>query len=291
MKTLRQMAKRTNYLQLALDLRRGCWLIHDPDALLPVVNAFLNRDPLPPYHLEEYKLSEYKLSSGGAGKAKGTKDPHVVVLPLHGTMTKYETCESYGTDDIAEKIVSLSEDPTVVGFILDINSGGGAANAVPPLVAAIIKAKAAGKPVLAHVDSCFSAAYWVASQCDAIFMDNELSGVGSIGAFAQFLDDREDKSTGFKVVTVYAPQSTDKNRSYREALDGKPELLRKELSEVVDIFHSAVRAGRPRLKEDAPGVMTGGTFSPKKAVSLGLADGKASLEECVENVFIRAEYR
>lgn len=285
------MARPTNYLQLALDLRRGCWLINDPDAMLPVVNAFLLRQPMPQVQLDEYQVTGYQLSGGNAQKsAKGSKEPHVVVVPLHGSMTKYDTCETYGTEGIAAKMSELVDNPSVLGFVLDIDSGGGAANAVPPLVAAIGRARAAGKPVLAHVDACYSAAYWVASQCDAIFMDNELSGVGSIGAFAQFLDDREDKQTGFKVVTVYAPQSSEKNASYREALDGKPERLQKELSDLVKIFHSAVRAGRPRLQAEADGVLTGATFAPKKAISVGLADGMASLEACVENVFVRAEY-
>lgn len=286
------MAKKTNYLQLALDLRRGAWLINDPEPMLPVVNAFLNREKLPAAELDEYKVHEFQLSGGGASKApKGSKEPRVVVVPLHTHMTKYETCETYGTVDMAEKMSAMVDDPLVVGFVLDIDSGGGAADAVPPLIAAIGRARAAGKPVLAHVDRCFSAAYWVASQCDAVFMDNTISsGVGSIGAFAQFLDDREDKQTGYKVVTVYAPQSTEKNRAYREALDGKPERMEKELSDLVDIFHSAVRAGRPRLQTEAPGVLSGATFAPRKAIEVGLADGMASLQECVENVFIRAEF-
>lgn len=286
------MAKRTNYLQLALDLRRGSWLIDDPEPLLPVVNAFLTRQSLPVVQLDDFQVSEFQLSSGGeARKSKGTQDPHVVVIPIHGTMTKYETCESYGTTDIADRMAEYAADPSVIGFVLDFDSGGGAANSVPPLVAAIKQARAAGKPVIAHCDACFSAAYWTASQCDAVFMDNEQSEVGSIGAFAQFLDDREDKRTGFKVITVYAPQSTEKNRAYREALDGKPEALQQELKELVDLFHAAVIAGRPRLQKEAPGVLSGGKFGVDRAVELGLADGRASLQQCVENVFIRTEYK
>lgn len=286
------MAKRTNYLQLALDLRRGGWLIHDPETLLPVVNAFLNREQLPAASLEDYQVSCYEIAGESVKTAKsGSKQPRVIVVPLHTSMTKYDTCETYGTDGIAAKMSELVDDPTVVGFVIDIDSGGGAVNSVPPMVEAIAKARAAGKPVVAHVDACYSAAYWVASQCDAIFMDNETSsGVGSIGAFAQFLDDREDKRSGFKVVTVYAPQSTEKNRAYREALDGKPERMQQELAKIVDRFHTAVKAGRPRLKADAEGVLSGACFDLEAAMAVGLADGRASLQQSVENVFIRAEF-
>lgn len=285
------MARRTNYLQLALDLRRGSWLIDDPEALLPVVNAFLSRAELPRERLDEYQVTEHRLSdSSDMNGHKIAKETRVIVVPIHHAMTKYETCESYGSVDIAEKMLSFLDDESVAGFVLDFDSGGGAANSVPPLVDAVRRIRAAGKPVIAHCDACFSAAYWVASQCDAVFLDNDQSSVGSIGAFSQFLDDRENKQTGYKVVTVYAPQSTEKNRAYREALDGMPDRMQEELAELVTLFQDSVKSGRPRLKADAPGVLSGGKFGPAKAVENGLADGRMSLSECVENVFIRAEY-
>jgi len=289
------MARRTNFFQLALDLRRGGWLLSDPEALLPVANAFLTRADLGNTRLEDFRVTSFQLSGSGDGSAtpatKDGKNPKVVVVPIHGVMTKYETCSSYGTVDIAERLLELSHNENVVGFVLDFDSGGGAANSVPPLVAAIEEIRAAGKPIIAHCDACMSAAYWVASQCDAIFMDNVMSEVGSIGVFVQFLDDREDKQTGYKVVTIYATKSEDKNRALRDALDGKPERMQAELDELVDTFHAAVKAGRPGLKADTPGVLTGATFLPDPAIAAGLADGKATLKECIENVFVRSEFK
>lgn len=289
------MAKQhTNYTQLALDLRRGSWLIRDAGILMPVVNAFFNRQRIALGLLPELSLSAYRMYSGDDDDVQPVDENEqarrVMIIPLHGAMTKYDTCTNYGTSRLAERILHHLSDPSVVGFVIDIDSPGGAANAVAPLVEAISKVKAAGKPVIAHVDSCYSAAFWVASQCDAVFADNALSGLGSIGAYASFLDDREDKQTGFKVVTVYAPESTDKNIAYREALDGKPEKMQQELSRLVKHFHAAVKSGRPSLKADAEGVLTGADFLAAEALDLGLADGMATLEECVKNVFVRAEY-
>ena len=51
-----------------------------------------------------------------------------------------------------------------------------------------------------------------------------------------------------------------------------------------------MKGGRPDLKADADGVLTGALFHQDKAVPLGLADGMKSLSECIENVFIRAEF-
>ena len=287
------MGKNINYLQLALDLRRGQWLIHGAESLLPMVNAFLTRRAAAPSVMEDYAAASYHLSESGSpvsGSGEEGQALRVIVVPIHGAMTKYDTCDTYGTAGIAAKMDEYINDSEVVGFVLDIDSPGGAENAIPPIVGAINRAKAAGKPVIAHCDSCYSAAYWVASQCDAIFADNALSGFGSIGAYGQVLDNREDKQTGFKLITIYAPESKDKNLAYREALDGKPEKMEQELSILVKAFHSAVKAGRPALKVDAEGVMSGATFKAGDAIELGLADGFGTLGECIQNAFIRAEF-
>lgn len=284
--------KNTNYLQLVLDLRRGHWLIQDAGAFLPAVNSFFDRLPLGT-ELADYETDRFRLTEDGDPEEDKDPERHesaVAVIPIHTALTKYDTCDTYGTTTIAARMLEYLADPKVVGFVLDFDSPGGSVSAIAPLTSAIAKIRAAGKPVVVHYDSCYSAAYWIASQCDAIFADNYLSGCGSIGAYAQILDDREDKMTGHKVITVYAPESTDKNLAVREALDGKPERLAGELSEIVQAFHKAVKEGRKRLKADAEGVLSGGTFHATEAIRLGLADGIGDIDECIRTVFIRAEF-
>ena len=285
--------KHTNVTQLILDLRRGTWLIKDPDIFMPVVDAFFSRQPIASSPLPDLSLTAFRMSADGESVQSVSEEEQarrVMVIPLHGGMTKYDTCENYGTSSLSARIQRYLSDPSVVGFVIDIDSPGGASNSVYPLVEAIRKIQAAGKPVIAHCDACYSAAYWVASQCDAIFADNSLSGFGSIGAFAQILDDREDKQSGFKIITIYAPESSDKNLPYRDALDGKPERMQQVLSKLVSTFHASVVAGRPSLKTDADGVLTGADFQAEEAIAVGLADGMATLEECIQNVFVRAEF-
>lgn len=285
--------KHSNVIQLALDLRRGTWLIKDPDIFMPAVDAFFSRQPVAASPLPDLSLTAFRMSADGESVQSADEEEQtrrVMIIPVHGGMTKYDTCDNYGTSRLAERIQRYLTDPSVVGFVLDIDSPGGSSSSVYPLVGAIRKIKAAGKPVIAHCDACYSAAYWVASQCDAIFADNDLSGLGSIGAFAQILDDREDKQTGFKVITIYAPESTDKNRPYRDALEGNPEKMQETLSKLVKVFHASVKTGRPSLKADTDGVLTGADFLAEEAVAVGLADGMATLEECVQNVFVRAEF-
>ena len=55
------------------------------------------------------------------------------------------------------------------------------------------------------------------------------------------------------------------------------------LSHLVAAFHADVKAGRQALRADAPGVLTGATFFADKAIENGLADGIATLQECVDH--------
>lgn len=286
------MVNRISNIQLALDLRRGLWLIDAPEALLPLAESFLTRSAVsrgehPAFAADAYRLSD---DGGPVASGEGKQEKTVAVIPIHGPLTKYDTCDTYGTTTVAAVMLEMLEDESVAGFVLDIDSGGGCSNAIPPLVEVIRKAQNAGKPVIVHADACFSAAYWIASQCDSIYLDNPLSSCGSIGAYAQLLDDSTD-GEGRRIVTVYAPESSDKNIAYREALEGKPQKLEAELSALVKEFHSAVKAGRPKLDAAAAGVLSGAKFGPDEAKKHGLIDGMMSLEECIGVAFIRSEYR
>lgn len=282
-----------NNTHLALSLLRGRWLLADAETLLPQALAFLSRMSIESEQAEYfpvlYMQDERPAYMSDATKSNSNKKK-VAVIPIHGALTKYWGCSTVGTQDVADEIMELCARQDIVGFVLDIDSPGGASNAIPPMVAAIKHVQKKGKPIVAHCDFAASAAYWIASQCDALFMDNIMSEVGSIGAYASFLDNRENKQTGEKIISIYAPESKDKNRSFREALEGKYELCQEELSHLVKMFHSAVKTNRPTIKADEEGVFTGATFFTPKAVDLDMADGMASLGDCVENVFIRAEF-
>lgn len=216
--------------------------------------------------------------------------PVVMVVPLRGTMSKYGTWWNYGTNDIAAELLKAASDGNVIGAVLDIDSGGGYINSIAPLVRAIKEVRDSGKPMLAHADACYSAAYWVASQCDALFLDNPLSECGSIGVFCELFDDRENKQTGFRWISVYPEESRDKNLAEREALDGSTETMERELGALAGMFRDAVLSGRPGLKKETPGLLTGAAFRTEEAVAAGLCDGMMSLADTVQAVAVRAEF-
>lgn len=259
---------------------QGRWLVANPDTLLPVARAFLNRLPV------EMEAKTAAFSTVVDSDAKAEESTSVAVVPLHGTMTKYDTCESYGTTFIAKKIREMADDGNVIGIVLDIDSPGGSSSAIPPMLEAIGYAKSKGKPVYAHVDCCASAAYWVASQCDAIYMDNDMSEVGSIGAMAVYVDySAVNPSTGEKTLTVYSDESSEKNRAYRDALAGNFDAAKAELKPLVKQFQNAVVSGRPNILKEEHGVLSGSMFYTADALRLNMADAKKTLPETIEAVF------
>lgn len=269
--------------QLARDIVQGKWLVSNPERLLPVARAFLSKTPI------EMEVKSARISTVTDTGAEAANSKKVAIVPLHGTMTKYDNCGSLGTTRIAEKIREMADDGNVIGIVLDIDSPGGSSSAIPPLVGAIDHARSLGKPVYVHADLCASAAYWVATQCDAIYLDNDLSEVGSIGAMAVFTDDTAPNPlTGERSIVIYADESSEKNRAYRDALDGNFESVKSELRSLVKKFRTAVTTGRPGIKSEAEGVLTGRMFETSEAISLGLADARKSLAETIEAVFALA---
>lgn len=278
---------------LASDILRGRWLIHNSGesigAAVSMAMDFLARRTTAE---EKEDLGVMLLDESGndhfGGDSLAETSGLVCVIPVHGTLTKYDNCFGVSTMEVADIIDEYAAREDIVGFVLDMDSGGGAVNSVMPLVSAIRRSQEAGKPVVAHVDFACSAAYWISSACDAILMDNILSEVGSIGAYYQLVDDRHNLQTGEKIISVYAPQSTDKNLGYRNALEGDFKVLEGELSDIVTEFQNQVKTNRPDLDHEAKGIMSGAVFSAPKAIENGLADGMGELEDCITNVFVRA---
>lgn len=269
--------------QLARDIVQGKWLVSNPERLLPIARAFLSKTPI------EMEVKAAMVSTVTDSGQEEAESKRVAIVPLHGTMTKYDTCESYGTSYIAGKIREMADDGNVIGIVLDIDSPGGSSSAIAPMVEAIAYAKSLGKPVYVHADLCASAAYWVASQCDAIYLDNDLSEVGSIGAMAVFVDDTaQNPQTGERTLVIYSDESPDKNRSYRDALEGNFDAVQAELRSLVGKFRSAVTTGRPNINSEAEGVLTGRMFETSEAISLGMADAQKNLAETIEAVFALA---
>ena len=216
------------------------------------------------------------------------------IIPLKGTMLKYGTMCTYGTEEIAAKILEAGSHKKISSLVLDIDSGGGAVDAVAPIVQSIAKVRnESKKPVIGSCDLAASAAYWSASACNKIVANNEISAeFGSIGVMMGFWDVIPHyEKEGFVRHTIYAPESNWKNEPFELALKGEYEKIKQEeLSPLAIAFQNAVKANRgDKLKLEVPGLLNGRMFFAKNhkdnslnAKEVGLIDEVGTLDIAIE---------
>lgn len=211
----------------------------------------------------------------------------VAIIPLKGSMMKYGSWCDYGTTEIAGMMVEAANHKNIGSIVLDIDSGGGAVDAIAPMVDAIRYTKnTMGKPVLSSVDLCCSAALWTASETNLIVADNNVSAeIGSIGVMMSFMDLREYyEKQGIKIHEIYSSLSADKNGTYREARDGKYEAIQeKDLDPLAVSFQNTIKKNRSgKLDESVEGILSGATYSADDAKKYGLIDRVGSRSSAIE---------
>lgn len=277
------------YPFLLSKILRGTWFLRLEDAIAGhvIVNKLFTGE----YDNGEFTktLSEItpmpQLLYEGESSYDNAQVGSTAIIPVKGTLMKYGTFCSYGADEIAGQIASAARHKNISSLVLDIDSGGGACDAVAPICKAIVDARKAGKTVVASCDLAASAAYWIACNCDRIVADNDVSAAfGSIGVMCSFSDLKPYyEKMGMKFHEIYADQSENKNEAFRLALEGDYTKIRQEtLNPMAIRFQEEVKGKRNMLKLDTPGILSGKMFYARDAMEVGLIDDIGSIDIAVE---------
>lgn len=259
-----------------IDLRRI-------DAQAVLIDKFLSRDIA---DMSGVRLSDSKPLMK-AGKYSDAPEGSVAVITLKGDMLKNGTMCSYGTEEIAAAMREAASSPKIIGIRLDMDSGGGAVDAIPPMLDAISFSQSQKKPVVACCDLCASACYYVACHCNKIIADNDISAeFGSIGVMMQFPDyAKYYEKQGIKVHTIYSDLSTHKNAPFEAALKGEYKSIKEEmLNPLAREFQQAVKSHRPNLDDKVDGILNGRMFFAKDALKYGLIDAIGNRDAATEEV-------
>lgn len=261
------------------------------DAHAVLIDKFLSHDIT---GMDAMKLSDKtpiarQVSAGHAQDnqfAKAPKDS-VAVIPLRGDILKEGTMCSYGTEEIAAVIREAADAKNIIGIRLDIDSGGGAVDAIAPMLEAISFSQQKGKPVVACCDLCASAAYYVACHCNRIVANNTISAeFGSIGVMMQFPDyAKYYEERGIKIHTIYSNLSTYKNAPFEAARKGEYTSIKEEqLDPLARQFQEAVKTHRQQLDQKIDGILAGRMFYAKDALKHGLIDQIGTEQEATDLV-------
>ncbi len=214
----------------------------------------------------------------------GPKGGRVAIIPLMGVMTRNGDMCSWGTEDVASWLLEAYADDSVIGVILEVNSGGGSVDGTE-LLAEVVRQRT--KPVVGYVTGmAASAAYWVVSQCDEIIMESATaSEVGSIGVLAMHVDaSGAYEKEGYKVTIIRADGSEGK-ALFNSIEPLSAELIatvRAEMKPIRNEFIRQVKAGRPAISDDS--IFEGGMYAGKDGVKNGMADRIGYLGDAVKRV-------
>jgi protease IV len=200
----------------------------------------------------------------------------IAIVDVLGPILKYGDFCTYGTVEFNDLLIRLANSDRVKGILLNMDTPGGQA-AGTATVAQTTKEVSKIKPVLGICQDGIvaSAGMWWASACQEFYVTQSTDQVGSIGAYQTIADFAGYfEQNGVKLHEIYAPQSVDKNKDYRDALKGDYTLIEEDLKFLVQDFIKTVQINRgQRLKTATENPFTGKMYNAADAVKIGLIDG------------------
>jgi len=219
---------------------------------------------------EQYVADYFRTESG------------VGVLPINGAMSRDGGMCSYGNEQLARWSNILDRDEHTRAVAYKINSPGGTVDSTR-MLADIVRSMS--KPTVAWTPFAASAAYFVASQCTEIVVEDQLvGGVGSIGVLMILVNQAKAlEKQGFDVQILRADGSQDK--ALVNGIEPITEQTRAEIQTMLNAcrqeFVGYVRRGRAG-KLTSNEVFSGKMYSAKEAIRLGLADRTGTFQQAIQ---------
>lgn len=294
-----------SYPYLLSEILRGAWMIDAQTSLsfAPFLMQLTEGKALQNLTEEKGKLTSQVVTANGEifpvaasnSEMDGSiydeaPEGSVAMIGLSGTMLKRGTFCSWGTMEIAQKLWEAHNHKNIDGIVFDIDSGGGAVNSIAPLTYFM---ENRSKPLVGLGDVMGSAALFSISKADHIMASNTISAMfGSIGVMANWMDVQPYyEKLGVKFHSIKSDLSEDKNEAFELALQGKYELIKKEmLNPMALAFQEYVKAARgSKLKLDTPGLLTGKMFFANDALECGLIDSIGDKAKAIEKVLELAD--
>jgi ClpP class serine protease len=277
---------------------RGKWML-DPQwaaAHLPLVLNMLDGKPVSfvdrsggeefemPFGINPNTMERVSLYVGGM-PSPNVPPGTVGVLPINGPITKYDgSCGEPGMITRNNWLNDLMRRDNISSIIQLIDTPGGEVRANTTYLPTLQKRN---KPVLAFIDNmCASMGMWFSSASDEVYTADALADIGSIGAYCTIADfSGYYEKMGVKLHSIYAPQSTEKNKPYNDVISGLPEgeaAYKEDLKMHVDAFINFVGKQRgDKAVANADMWNKGKLGNANWAMKAGLIDGVMDFEKVV----------
>lgn len=216
-------------------------------------------------------------------------DEGVALLAVEGPMTKGRApSTSQGTSMVESRRVvrQATADNDVKAVLFRFDSPGGQVAGGDDL-AADVRKLAATKPTYAYAeDACCSMAYYIASQCNAIYA-NRAARIGSIATILTMYDTSDmAERIGAKpdpIVPDDAPYKSTGMPGSKLTADQRA-YLKDMVTTYANQFRAAVQSGRNMTNEQMSKVIDGRCFTADKSKELGLIDGICSYDAVLDKL-------
>lgn len=208
----------------------------------------------------------------------------VAIVEIHDVMSKrmsFMAAMSGGTSTqmVQAAFLRAMDDDKVHCVILDIDSPGGTVDGTQLLADSIRGARGKGKPIyaVANGQMC-SAAYWVGSAADKIYLADETTDIGSIGVVCTHVDaSGHDEKEGYKVTEITAGRYKRVVSQHAPLSEAGSKTLQDMVDTIYTIFVRDVALNRNVSEEAVLKMAEGRVYMGQAGIDIGLADGFSTL--------------
>lgn len=263
------------------------WVSNNIALVADVINGKLVDFGLPEKRSSEERVLIWSKNFGSTLYTPGyfsgfdnAPDDSIAMFDIIGPVVKYGYCND-GSYEMNQLVQEAKYSPRIKGAFFNIDCPGGQVDGIKTFNTSI---RNFGKPTLAFVNGNMnSAALVFGTAADEVYASQSLDSIGCAGIYQTIWDQSEYlKKVGIRVIERYAPQSTEKNKTYKDALKGNFSLLDQELFALTEDMLNTIADNRgKRLKGDAAAWNKGQNGFASWALGIGMIDGIMTQEDAV----------
>lgn len=212
----------------------------------------------------------------------------VAVISLNGVIAKRMNLFSQisggvSTELAAKELKAALNDSQVNAIILSIDSPGGTVDGTETLANLVRDSRDQKKIVTWANGMLASAAYWIGSGAEQIYMADQVTHVGSIGVVATHVDvSGAEQKAGLHTTEITAGRYKRIASQYAPLTDAGKQYIQEQVDQIYSVFVNAVADNRGATVDDVLANMADGrTFIGQQAIDAGLVDGVATLDALI----------
>jgi len=272
-----------------LDVLTSPWAII-PDKLLEIQAIYFT-------HLRGEKINIRELEAKIGEPLQNVERPYqvengVAIISIDGIIAKKMNLMTQISGGVSTQLIKKDferalADPDVTAILLDIDSPGGTVDGTEELATAIYEARLEGlKPIVAYTDGIMaSAAYWIGSSADGVYISGDTPWVGSIGVVTAHVDySKWEEKVGIKTTEIFAGKYKRIDSEYAPLSKEGAQYLQDQVDYIYSLFSNSVSRNREIPLAALGDWGDGRIFIGKQAIGAGLVDGVSTINQLLSRL-------